>query len=117
MLITFVQNVEIYICVICTKTATFFSKCLCKMTTNKILKMLDNPCKIVYNEYRKLRKEVIKMFKRLFNRKTQETAKTYKVRYNDGGDIVEDIITSTQFSNYMMGLDMVGAEVLNITEM
>lgn len=57
------------------------------------------------------------MFKRLFNRKSQEAVKTYKVEYNDGGDIVEDIITSTQFSNYMMGLDMVGAEVLNITEM
>ena len=57
------------------------------------------------------------MFKRLFNRKTQEAVKTYKVKYNDGGDIVEDIITSTQFSNYMMGLDMVGAEVLSVTEM
>ena len=56
------------------------------------------------------------MFKRLFNRKTQETVKIYKVEYLDGGDIVEDIITSAQFSNYMMGLDMVGAEVLSITE-
>lgn len=57
------------------------------------------------------------MFKRLFNRKTQEAVKTYKVKYNDGGDIVEDIITSTQFSNYMMGLDMVGAVVLSLEEM
>ena len=57
------------------------------------------------------------MFKRLFNRKSQEAVKTYKVEYNDGGDIVEDIITSTQFSNYMMGLDMVGAVVLSLEEM
>ena len=56
------------------------------------------------------------MFKRLFNRKSQEVVKTYKVKYNDGGDIVEDVITSHQFSNYMMGLDMVGAEVISIKE-
>lgn len=57
------------------------------------------------------------MFKRLFNRKTQEAVKTYKIKYDDGGDIVEDIITSDKFSNYMMGLDMVGAVVLNLEEM
>ena len=57
------------------------------------------------------------MFKRLFNRKSQEVIKTYKVKYNDGGDIVEDVITSHQFSNYMMGLGMVGAEVISIEEM
>lgn len=57
------------------------------------------------------------MFKRLFNKKTQEAVKTYKIKYDDGGDIVEDIITSDKFSNYMMGLDMVGAVVLNLEEM
>lgn len=56
------------------------------------------------------------MFKRLFNKKSQEV-KTYKVKYNDGGDIVEDVITSNKFSNYMMGLDMVGAEVISVEEM
>lgn len=71
---------------------------------------------MVYNEYRKLRKEVNIMFKRLFNKKNQEVVKTYKVKYNDGGDIVEDIITSNKFSNYMMGLDMVGAEVISVEE-
>lgn len=57
------------------------------------------------------------MFKKLFNRKTKEVVKTYKIKYDDGGDIVEDIITSDKFSNYMMGLDMVGAVVLNLEEM
>lgn len=57
------------------------------------------------------------MFKRLFNRKTKEAVKTYKIKYDDDGDIVEDIITSDKFSNYMMGLDMVGAVVLNLEEM
>lgn len=57
------------------------------------------------------------MFKRLFNRKTQEEVKTYKIKYDDGGDIVEDIITSNKLSNYMMGLDMVGAVVLSLEEM
>ena len=57
------------------------------------------------------------MFKKLFAKREKEVVKTYRVKYNDGDDIVEDIITSTQFSNYMMGLDMVGAEVLNIIEM
>ena len=56
------------------------------------------------------------MFKRLFSKKNQEAVKTYKVKYNDGGDIVEDVITSNKFSNYMMGLDMVGAEVISIEE-
>lgn len=56
------------------------------------------------------------MFKKLFNRKEKEIIKTYKVKYDDGGDIVEDTITSNNFSNYMMGLDMVGAIVLEIKE-
>ena len=57
------------------------------------------------------------MFKRLFTKREKEITKTYKVKYDDGGDIVEDTITSSEFSNYMMGLDMVGAVVLNIEEM
>ena len=56
------------------------------------------------------------MFKKLFNRKEKEIIKTYTVKYDDGGDIVEDTITSNNFSNYMMGLDMVGAIVLEIKE-
>ena len=57
------------------------------------------------------------MFKRLFTKREKEIIKTYKVKYDDGGDIVEDTITGSEFSNYMMGLDMVGAVVLSIEEM
>ena len=57
------------------------------------------------------------MFKRLFSKKEKEVIKTYRIKYDDGGDIVEDIITSNKLSNYMMGLDMVGAVVLNLEEM
>ena len=57
------------------------------------------------------------MFKRLFAKREKEIIKTYKIKYDDGGDIVEDIITSDKLSNYMMGLDMVGAVVLNLEEM
>ena len=57
------------------------------------------------------------MFKRLFSKKEKEVIKTYRIKYDDGGDIVEDIITSNKLSNYMMGLDMVGAVVLSLEEM
>lgn len=57
------------------------------------------------------------MFKRLFSKKEKEVIKTYRIKYDDGGDIVEDIITSNKLSNYIMGLDMVGAVVLSLEEM
>ena len=79
--------------------------------------MLDKHENLCYNKYRKLRKEVNTMFKRLFTKREKEITKTYKVKYDDGGDIVEDTITNSEFSNYMMGLDMVGAVVLSIEEM
>lgn len=79
--------------------------------------MLDKHENLCYNKYRKLRKEVNTMFKRLFTKREKEISKTYKVKYDDSGDIVEDTITSSEFSNYMMGLDMVGAVVLSIEEM
>ena len=56
------------------------------------------------------------MFKRLFSKKEKEVIKTYRVKYDDGGDIVEDIITSNKLSNYMMGLDTCGCEVLKVEE-
>ena len=60
--------------------------------------MLDKHENLCYNKYRKLRKEVNTMFKRLFTKREKEIIKTYKVKYDDGGDIVEDTITGSEFS-------------------
>ena len=59
-------------------------------------------------------REVIKMLN-IFKRNKKEI-KTYKVTYIDGDETFTEIVNSNGYSNFMMGLDMCGCEVLEVEE-
>ena len=67
---------------------------------------------IVYNKDNE--REVIKMLN-IFKRNKKEI-KTYKVTYIDGDETFTEIVNSNGYSNFMMGLDMCGCEVLEVEE-
>ena len=51
----------------------------------------------------------------IFKRNKKEI-KTYKVTYIDGDETFTEIVDSCGYSNFMMGLDMCGCEVLEVEE-
>ena len=51
----------------------------------------------------------------IFKRNKKEI-KTYKVTYIDGDETFTEIVSSNGYSNFMMGLDMCGCEVLEVEE-
>lgn len=55
-----------------------------------------------------------KLLQSLTNTKSQ---KTYKITVDDNGDIYEELVPEYKVSNYVMGLDMVGAIILEMVEM
>ena len=66
---------------------------------------------MVYNKDNE--REVIKMLN-IFKRNKE--IKTYKVTYIDGDETFTEIVNSNGYSNFMMGLDMCGCEVLEVEE-
>lgn len=58
------------------------------------------------------------MLKRLLQSLTNaKPQKTYKITVDDNGDIYEELVPKYKISNYVMGLDMVDAIILEMIEM
>ena len=52
---------------------------------------------------------------KLFKRNVKEI-KIYTITYFDGDERIVETIDSTKFSNFMMGLDCCGCEIVEIVE-